>query len=66
MNVTSTDFRNTHGIIFFYAVDNDSTFEELNAWLKLAKINGELNIKKILIGNKVDLKDDREVTSVQG
>jgi len=29
MNVTNTDFRNSFGIIYFYSVDSDSSFEEL-------------------------------------
>ena len=66
MNVTNTDFHDTYGILFFYAINNESSFNFLKThWLKLAKINGEEHIQKVLIGNKKDMEQDREISEEQ-
>ena len=62
-SLASSFFRNVQGIILVYDVSNKESFEDLKIWLDSIKSNlgsSENNVKKIIIGNKIDL--DREVT----
>ena len=49
--------------ILVYAINNLQSFENLEIWLNEIKIKGNPDISIILIGNKCDLEDEREVTN---
>jgi small GTP-binding protein len=61
-SLTNAFFRNVQGIILVYDVTNIESFENLKYWIQSIKQNlgsdGD-TIKKIIIGNKLDL--DREI-----
>ena len=59
--LTNSFFRSTQGIILVYDVSKQETFDNLKYWLQSINLNvGEnSHIKKIIIGNKIDLQ--REV-----
>ena len=63
-SLTKTFFRNSQGIILCYDVTNKNTFYNLKFWLESLKCClGTLSlIKIIIIGNKIDLTREREVT----
>ena len=48
-------------INFFYIKISESSFNELENWIKDLKENSSPDIKIILIGNKVDLEEFRKV-----
>ena len=57
---TNSFFKNSEGVILVYDVTNPETFENLKNWLNSIQANTkDSNLKKIIIGNKIDLK--REV-----
>ena len=49
--------------ILVYAINNLKSFENLEIWLNEIKTKGNPDINIILIGNKCDLEDEREVTN---
>ena len=55
-------FRNSSLAIMVYSIDNRSSFEHIDNWLKEIKINSNPDAKVFLIGNKADLEDKRVVT----
>ncbi len=59
---TNSFFRNAEGVILVYDVTNQDTFFNLKNWINSINTNSnkDLNLKKIIIGNKIDLK--REVS----
>lgn len=59
-------FRNTSLAILVYSIDNKESFKNLNFWLNDLKTQSNPDIKIILIGNKKDLNEKREVTLEQG
>ena len=59
-------FRNTSLAILVYSIDNKESFKNLNFWLNDLKTQSNPDIKIILIGNKKDLNEKREVTFEQG
>ena len=52
--------------ILVYSIDNRESFEGINFWLNEVRINSDENIKLILIGNKNDLDNKREVSYEEG
>ena len=50
-----------NGVILVFDVTKQQTFDALEDWLKDLKENNKLDIQKVLIGNKVDLEEYREV-----
>ena len=55
----------THAIIYIFDVTKESTVLSLPSWVKEAKKTLP-NTPSILIGNKIDLKENREVTDETG
>ena len=64
--VVATYFRGAHGILLLYDVTNKDSFKNLENWLIEIEKNAQEKVLKILIGNKCDLTDDREITTEEG
>ena len=65
-NVISSYFRGSHGILLIYDITNRDSFKNLENWLTEIEKNASQNVLKILIGNKNDLVDDREIKTEEG
>ena len=59
-------YRNSSLAILVYSIDRKESFDNLEKWLNDVKIQSSPDIKIILIGNKVDLEDKREVPKEKG
>ena len=64
--VVSTYFKGAHGILLIYDVTNKDSFKNLENWLIEIEKNSSDKVLKILLGNKCDLNDDREIQSEEG
>ena len=49
-----------------YDITNRESFDHLNSWLIEIKKNGNKNVYKLLIGNKADLEDQRNIKKEEG
>jgi len=52
-------------IIYMYDITNSKTFQNITYWVNEAQKNAD-NIMGILVGNKIDLKDDRKISTSAG
>jgi len=59
-------YRNSSLAIIVYSIDKKNSFKDIELWLKELRLYSSPDIKVILIGNKSDLKDKREVTYEEG
>ena len=59
-SITKRFFRNTNGIIFVYDITSRKSFHNVKDWIKDSELH-DSGFEKILVGNKIDLKDKREV-----
>ena len=59
-SITNGFFRNADGILFVYDITENKSFEGIKVWIKEAEEFGD-RFKRILIGNKFDLKEKRNV-----
>ena len=61
-SVTKAYYKGAKGALLVYDISRKSTFENIDNWLLDLKTNGDKNILIILIGNKADLLEKREVS----
>ena len=59
-------YRNSSLAILVYAVDNEESFKDIDVWLKELRTHASPDVKLILIGNKIDLEDERKVSKEEG
>ena len=59
-SITQNFYRNADGIIFVFDVTKTETFSHIKDWLLDAQVE-DSDIKRILVGNKSDLVEDRVI-----
>lgn len=59
--ITQSYYRSAHGAIIAYDITRHSTFDSVNHWIKEVENFGASNVVLVLIGNKCDLDDQRQV-----
>ncbi|XP_055827732.1 ras-related protein RABA5a-like [Solanum dulcamara] len=64
--VTSAYYRGAVGALLVYDMSRRLTFENIGRWLNELQTHSDMNVVTILVGNKSDLKDAREVTTAEG
>lgn len=64
-NIVSSYYRGASGIILVYDITNTNSFTNLDYWLKQCN-HHQLNCAKLLIGNKLDLHQQRQVQYSEG
>ena len=55
-------YRNASLAILVYSIDNVNSFNNIEAWLNEIKSQANPETKVFLIGNKIDLEDQRKIT----
>ena len=53
--------RGANGVILVFDITKKESFDLLETWMNALRENNKVGISKILIGNKADLKNDRQV-----
>ncbi|CAA2980394.1 ras-related RABA5a-like [Olea europaea subsp. europaea] len=64
--VTSAYYRGAVGALLVYDVSRRQTFDSIGRWLNELQTHSDMNVVTILVGNKSDLKDSREITTTKG
>jgi len=64
--LASAYYKVSSGVILVYDVTSRNTFTKLDHWIKEIDLNAPLNLKMMLIGNKTDLVEDRQVSAEEG
>jgi len=65
-SVARSYYRGALGAIILYDLTSRDAFENVSQWLKDARELARSDIACVLVGNKTDLKDDREVETEEG
>ena len=65
-SITSAYYKGAKGALIVYDITKRITFDNIDKWITDLKTNGDQNISIILIGNKSDLEDDRDVSTEEG
>ena len=65
-NIAKNYFQSSDGFLLVYDITKKSSFEKLDFWNEQINLNAPKNTKYILIGNKKDLNNEREVSKEDG
>ena len=65
--ITSNQYlKESQGVIIIYDITNLESFNIIKTFIEEIKKNGPPNIKIVLVGNKCDLEDKKQVTEEEG
>ena len=64
--IAAAYYRGAHGALIVYDITNPNSFQNLESWFKEIQNQGELNCINVLVGNKCDLKELRQVETADG
>ncbi|KAK2883118.1 ras-related protein Rab-19-like [Channa argus] len=59
--ITQSYYRSAHGAMIAYDITRHSTFDSVTHWIKEVEMYGAANVVLVLIGNKCDLEQERQV-----
>ena len=65
-SITNAYYKGAKGAFIVYDIANKKTFDDIEKWISDLRTNSDENLSIILIGNKTDLNDKREVTTEEG
>lgn len=64
--MTPMYYHNAHIALIVYSITNAESFEAVDSWFKSLRDNADSNILIFLIGNKVDLENERTISTEEG
>ena len=64
--IAKSYYKGAHGIILIYDVTNRKTYDNIKKWLNQIRDEASNRISIILVANKIDCEDARQVTKEEG
>lgn len=64
--ITSSYYKGAHGIIVVYDVTDKESYKNIDTWMNEIEKHASDNVSRILVGNKNDLEDLRQVSTDVG
>ncbi|GIM15586.1 hypothetical protein Vretimale_18322 [Volvox reticuliferus] len=61
--ITSAYYRGAQGIILVYDITDEASFNNVRNWMRNIEQHASDNVNKILVGNKLDLAEEKRVVS---
>ena len=61
-SITSAYYKGAKGALVVYDISRKSTFDNVDKWINELKNNGSEDVFILLVGNKSDLNDQREIS----
>ena len=65
-SITRSYYRAAAVALLVYDITSRDSFESIGSWLEECKVNGNPEMTLVLVGNKTDLEESREVTYEEG
>eukprot|EP00899_Mesostigma_viride_P009616 jgi/Mesvir1/18656/Mv17156-RA.1 len=64
--ITTAYYRGAMGILLVYDVTDESSFNNVRSWIRNIEQHASDSVNKILVGNKCDMEDKRQVPTSRG
>lgn len=64
--ITTAYYRGAMGIMLVYDVTNEKSFENIKNWVRNIEEHAASDVEKMILGNKCDIEDKRQVTKDRG
>jgi small GTP-binding protein len=65
-SITNAYYKGSKGALLVYDISRKASFENVDKWMEELKMNSDGEVSVILIGNKSDMENEREVTREEG
>lgn len=65
-SITNAYYKGAKGALLVYDVTRRETFENISKWVPELKQTGDKDVTIILVGNKSDLENERQVSTEEG
>ena len=66
--LTKNYYKKCDGIIIVFDITNKESFDKIHYWVKQIKESTDSNkkINQVIVGNKIDLENERQITKEEG
>jgi len=64
--ITTAYYRGAMGIMLVYDITNDKSFDNIKNWIRNIEEHASQDVEKMILGNKCDMNERREVTKERG
>jgi small GTP-binding protein len=64
--ITRNYYKGAHGIVLLYDVTSPASFSNIKNWISQIKDNTSDKVKMCIVGNKIDLPEERKVSYEEG
>ncbi|XP_068169643.1 ras-related protein Rab-8B-like [Antennarius striatus] len=64
--ITTAYYRGAMGIMLVYDICNEKSFENIKNWIRNIEEHASSDVEKIILGNKCDMTDRRQVSKDRG
>jgi len=64
--ITTSYYRGSMGIMLVYDITNVKTFDSISNWLRKILEHANEDVEKMILGNKCDMDDKRQVPTARG
>ena len=63
--LTLSFYKQAQGVVLCFDVTNQKSFDNVRMWFEQIESHADAGIAKILVGNKIDLTDERKISKEQ-
>ncbi|GFR97114.1 Ras-related protein Rab-7L1 [Elysia marginata] len=64
--ITTAYYRGAMGIMLVYDITNEKSFDNIRTWIRNIEEHASKDVEKMMLGNKCDLQDRRQVSKDRG
>jgi len=64
--ITTSYYRGAMGIMLVYDITNAKSFDNIAKWLRTIQEHANVEVEKMILGNKCDMEDKRVITKERG
>ena len=62
--ITTAYYRGAMGIMLVYDITNEKSFDNIKNWIRNIEEHASADVEKMILGNKCDMNDRRQVTDI--
>ena len=60
--LTHAFYKQANGVVVAFDITNEDTFKNVRKWMESIYEHADQNICKVMVGNKIDLDDQRKIS----
>ena len=64
--ITYAYYRGAHGVMLVYDTTDEQSFFNVRTWMNNIDLHSQSDVCRVLVGNKIDIKEERRVSTERG